>query len=69
MVALQAAIRGQPKPQQPDTERLESRLLPDVAVTERARTLQAVQAAAEQVCPLKPTSIFSVCKVTALNLN
>lgn len=49
MAALQAAIRGQPRPGQSDAERAESRLLPDVAVAERAHTLQTVQAAAEQV--------------------
>ncbi len=49
MAALQAAIRGQPRPGQPGAEKAESRLLPDVAVAERANTLQTVQAAAEQV--------------------
>lgn len=51
MAALAAAIRGQPKPQQQqpnEAQRAESRLLPELATTERARRLQAVQAAAEE---------------------
>ena len=41
MAALAAAIRGEPKPQQ--------QLLPDLAIAERAQTLEELQAAAEQV--------------------
>ena len=60
MAALQAAIRGQPRPAQPDAERVWSRLLPDVAVAERAHTLQSLQAAAEQVCPPHPVLLSSL---------
>ena len=44
-----AALRGEPRPGQAGGQRAESRLLPDLAVTERAQTLEAMQAAAEQL--------------------
>ena len=49
MAALMAALRGDPRPGQVGGQRAESRLLPDLAVTERAQTLEAMQAAAEQL--------------------
>ena len=49
MAALLAALRGEPRPGQVGGQRVESRLLPDLAVTERAQTLEAMQAAAEQL--------------------
>ena len=49
MAALLAALRGEPRPGQVGGQRAESRLLPDLAVTERAQTLEAMQAAAEQL--------------------
>ena len=49
MAALMAALRGEPRPEQAAGQRAESRLLPDLAVTERAQTLEALQAAAEQL--------------------
>ena len=49
MAALMAALRGEPRPGQVGGQRAESRLLPDLAVTERAQTLEAMQAAAEQL--------------------
>ena len=49
MAALMAALRGEPRPGQVGGQRAESRLLPDLAITERAQTLEAMQAAAEQL--------------------